>query len=134
MGFRIGVVLASVVALTAAVNAQAATFSVTRTDDPSPGPCDSDCPLREAVLAVDAGSGGDTISLPAGHYRLGIAGTGEDAAAKGDLDLRKNATIVGAGARATTIDGLGLDRVLDVASGVTAAISDVTVNGGQATG
>jgi len=134
MGFRIGVVLASVVALATAVNAQSATFSVTRTDDPSPGACDSDCSLREAVLAVDAGSGGDTISLPAGHYRLGIAGTGEDAGAKGDLDLTKNVTIAGAGARATTVDALGLDRVLDVASGVTATISDVTVTGGQATG
>src|SRR4029450_2930296 len=134
MGFRIGVVLASVVALATAVNAQAATFSVTRIDDPSPGACDSDCSLREAVLAVDAGSGGDTISLPAGHYRLGIAGTGEDAAAKGDVDLTKNVTIAGAGARATTIDALGLARVLDVASGVTATISDVTVTGGQGAG
>jgi CSLREA domain-containing protein len=134
MGLRIGVVLASVVALATAVDAQAATFAVTRTDDPVPGACDSDCSLREAVLAVDAGSGGDTISLPAGHYRLGIAGTGEDAAARGDLDLTKSVTIAGAGARATTIDALGLDRVLDVASGVSAAISDVTVTGGQATG
>ena len=131
MGFRIGVVLVSTVALATAVNAQSATFSVTRTDDPIPGACDSDCSLREAVLAVDAGSGGDTISLPAGHYRLGIAGAGEDAAAKGDLDLTKNVTVTGAGARATTIDGLGLDRVLDVASGVTAAISGVTLTGGQ---
>jgi CSLREA domain-containing protein len=132
MRVRIGVVLVAAVALATAVDAHSATFTVTRTDDnPLPSACDSDCSLREAVLAVDAGSGGDTIALPAGHYRLSIAGTGEDAAAKGDLDLTKNVTITGAGARSTTIDGLGVDRVLDVATGVTAVVTDVTVTGGR---
>jgi hypothetical protein len=135
MRVRIGVVLVAAVALATAVDAHSATFTVTRTDDnPLPGACDSDCSLREAVLAVDAGSGGDTIVLPGGHYRLAIPGTGEDAAAKGDLDLTKNATIAGAGARSTTIDGLGVDRVLDVATGVTAVVTDVTVTGGQVAG
>ena len=126
--------LVAVVALATAVDAHSATFTVMRTDDPQPGACDSDCSLREAVLAADAGSGGDTIVLPAGHFRLGIAGTAEDAAATGDLDLTKNVTIAGAGARATTIDGLGIDRVLDVASGVTAAVKDVTITGGLLAG
>src|SRR5213082_3033896 len=112
MRVRIGVVLAAAVALATAVDAHSATFTVTRTDDPTPGACDSDCSLREAVLSADAGSGGDTIVLPAGHYRLSIPGTGEDAAAKGDLDLTKNATITGAGARSTTIDALAVDRML----------------------
>jgi hypothetical protein len=135
MRVRIGVVLVAAVALATAVDAHSATFTVTRTDDnPLPGACDADCSLREAVLAVDAGSGGDTITLPAGHYRLSIAGTGEDAAAKGDLDLTKNVTITGAGARSTTIEGLGVDRVLDVATGVTAVVTDVTVTGGQVAG
>jgi CSLREA domain-containing protein len=127
-------VLVAVVALATAVDAQSATFTVTRTDDPQPGACDSDCSLREAVLAADAAAGGDTIVLPAGHFRLGIAGTAEDAAATGDLDLTKNVTIAGAGARATTIDALGIDRVLDVASGVTAVVKDVTITGGQLAG
>ena len=134
MRARIGVALAASVALAAAANAHAATFTVTRPDDPAPGACDSDCSLREAVLALDVGSGGDTIVLPGGRYRLAIPGTGEDAAAKGDLDLTKNATITGAGARSTTIDGLGVDRVLDVATGVTAVVTDVTVTGGQVAG
>jgi CSLREA domain-containing protein len=125
-----GVALAASVALAAAANTHAATFTVTRLDDPAPGACDSDCSLREAVRAVNAGSGGDTISIPAGRFRLTIAGAGEDAAATGDLDLTKSVTITGAGARQTLIDGSGIDRVFDVASGVTALIADVTVTGG----
>ncbi|MDP9231778.1 MAG: right-handed parallel beta-helix repeat-containing protein, partial [Actinomycetota bacterium] len=134
MRTRTGVALAASVALAAAANAHATTFTVTRLDDPMPGVCDSDCSLREAVRAVDAGSGGDTIALPAGRFRLTIAGAGEDAAATGDLDLTKSVTITGAGARQTLIDGTGIDRVFDVASGVTALIADVTVTGGLVNG
>ena len=130
MRIRTGVALAASVALAAAVNAHAATFTVTRLDDPAPGACDSDCSLREAMRAANAGSGGDTISIPAGHIRLRIAGPGEDAAATGDLDLTKSVTIAGSGARATVIDADGGDRVFDIKTGVTALISDVTVTGG----
>ena len=57
--------------LAAPAVAQATTFTVTRRDDPSPGACAaSDCSLREAVRAANAGSGGDRIVLPAGLYRL----------------------------------------------------------------
>ncbi len=126
--------LAATAALTAAANAHAATFTVTRTDDPAPGACDSDCSLREAVRAANAGSGGDTIRLPAGAFRLTLAGAGEDAAATGDLDLTKSVTITGAGARLTTIDAAGTDRTFDVLSGVTALIADVTITGGFVNG
>jgi CSLREA domain-containing protein len=134
MRIRTGVALAASVALAAAANAHAATFTVTRLDDPAPGACDSDCSLREAVRAANAGSGGDTIELPAGRFRLTIAGAGEDAAATGDLDVTKSVTITGAGARQTLIDGSGIDRVFEVASGVTALIADVTVTGGLVNG
>jgi CSLREA domain-containing protein len=134
MRTRTGVALAASVALAAAANAHAATFTVTRLDDPVPGACDSDCSLREAVRAVNAGSGGDTIGIPGGRFRLTIAGAGEDAAATGDLDLTRSVTITGAGARQTLIDGSGIDRVFDVASGVTALIADVTVTGGLVDG
>ncbi len=122
--------LAATVALAAAGNAHAATFTVSRTDDPAPGVCDSDCSLREAVRAANAGTGGDTIVLPAGHFRLTVAGVGEDAAATGDLDLTKSVTITGAGARETVVDAGGGDRVFDVGAGVTALLSDVTITGG----
>ena len=134
MRIRTGVALAASVALTAAANGHAATFTVTRLDDPAPGACDSDCSLREAVRAANAGLGGDTIAIPAGRFRLTIAGAAENAAATGDLDLTKSVTIQGAGARQTLIDGSGIDRVFDVASGVTTLIADVTVTGGLVDG
>lgn len=132
MRVGLGVVVAVLIALAAAPQAAAATYAVTRTDDPAPNGCSrSDCSLREAVLAANAGAGGDTISLPGRHYLLTIAGTGEDAAATGDLDLTKDVTISGAGARSTVVDVLGNDRVFEVLGDVTATISDVTITGGQ---
>lgn len=104
---------------------------------------DGDCSLREAVqsansdTAIDActaGNGADTISLPAGTYILTIAGTGEDAAATGDLDLNASVTIEGAGAGTTTIDANALDRVLHIPAGVTAIIQNVTISGGFLSG
>jgi len=107
----------------------AATFTVTRTDDPVPNGClPTDCSLREAVIAVNAGSGGDAIALPPGDYRLAISGI-DSAGMKGDLNLTKSVTITGAGARSTVVDAVGLERVFDVASGAVVLISDVTVTG-----
>jgi CSLREA domain-containing protein len=132
MRARTGVALAVAAAFAIAANAHAATFVVTRGDDPAPGACDSDCSLREAVLAANAGSGGDTIDLPAGVVRLGRAGPNENAAATGDLDLTKSVLLMGAGARSTIVDAAGLDRVFDVAPGVTALLADLTITGGFA--
>jgi CSLREA domain-containing protein len=59
---------------------------VNTTDDELNG--DGDCSLREAIQAANndtavdacpAGSGGDTITIPAGTYTLSITGAGEDA-------------------------------------------------------
>lgn len=51
--------------------ASAATFTVTRFDDPLPGPClASDCSLREAANAASAAPDVDTIVLSAGTYNL----------------------------------------------------------------
>ena len=113
----------------------ATTFTVTRTDDPPPNGClPGDCSLREAVIAANTGSGGDTIAVPAGHFRLGIAGLGEQNAATGDLDLTKSVTITGAGARATVIDAMRIDRVFEVLGGATVLISDATITGGVTAG
>ncbi|MBL8093191.1 MAG: CSLREA domain-containing protein, partial [Anaerolineales bacterium] len=57
---------------------------------------DGDCSLREAIVAANtntavdacpAGSGADTITLPAGTFTLSLAGINENAAATGDLDI-----------------------------------------------
>jgi hypothetical protein len=125
-------VAAALLALAAAPLASAATIAVTRTDDPAPDACaPSDCSLREAVLATSAG---DVVQLPAGHYRLTIPGIAEDAGATGDLDLKKNISIDGGGARSTVIDAQGIDRVFDVASGVSATLRNLSVTGGELPG
>ncbi len=103
------------------------------------------CSLREAVRAANsdlasgttpgecrAGSGGDTIVLPAGNYELAIGGAGENAAATGDLDILDDLTLDGAGAATTTIDAARRDRVFEIAVGIAAILEGVTITGGQA--
>jgi CSLREA domain-containing protein len=98
------------------------------------------CTLRAAVQEADASSGADTVSVPAGRYRLTSVPApeagfpNEDDAGNGDLDIGDTLTVRGAGAGRTTIDGGGLDRVFSVGSSVTASISDMTITGGDAIG
>lgn len=102
------------------------------------------CSLREAITAANtdtasgasggecpAGTGDDTITLPAGSYNLSIVGAGEDINGTGDLDIQGNLTINGIGSANTIIDGGGLDRVFQVSSGVTVEISGVTIRNGD---
>src|SRR4051794_14279047 len=102
------------------------------------------CSLREAIRNANAdsaaqpdcpaGSGADTIVLSAGTYALTIGGSGNNA---GDLDLTASVTISRAGAAPTIVDGAGLsggDRIIDVAEGVTATISGLTIRRAQTTG
>ena len=101
---------------------------------PGDGACDDgtgSCTLRAAIMEANALIGTRTIILPSGNYTLSIAGTGEDNAEAGDLDITTGVlTISGAGARATIIDGGGLDRVLDVHPTVVVSISNVTITNG----
>ena len=121
--------------------ALAATIAVNETADELN--TDGDCSLREAIqsantdAAVDAcaaGSGNDTITLPAGTYTLSVAGAGEDSNATGDLDITSNVAVSGAGASTTTINGGAIDRVLHVLSGNTLALTGVTVTNGSTSG
>jgi CSLREA domain-containing protein len=128
-----------IVTLVAAGSAQAAVFNVNKTDDPAPSnplACTgiTSCSLREAVIAANApASGSDTINVPAGTYRLTIAGD-DSTAQSGDLDLLDNSgtlTILGAGARSTIIQQtVAGDRVIETHTG-THAISGVTITGGD---
>src|SRR5207245_1816382 len=103
-----------------------AVFNVSTTIDGVPGS------LRQAIIDANASPGADTIVLPAGRYALTVAGANEDYAVTGDLDIRDDLRINGAGAAATVIDGSGLhDRVFQV-FGVNAYFSGVTITGGQA--
>ncbi len=137
-GLTVVVVLAGLILTTPA--ARAATITVNTTADENNN--DGDCSLREAVIAANtdaasdacpAGSGADTISLPAGTYLLTIAGRNENAAQTGDLDLTADLTITGAGQATTIIDAGTLDRVFHIGVGSTIEISGVTIGGGRIT-
>jgi hypothetical protein len=89
-----------------AVQAQAASFTVGSAADtnvcPSP-PAGNNCTLRQLINSVPAGS---TIVVPdtLGTYMLSA----------GELLIEQNLTIVGAGARTTTIEQTGAARVFDI--------------------
>lgn len=123
---------------------QAAVITVNTTLDANGSSPDGNCSLREAILgantdsAIDgcaAGSGDDTILLPAGTYTLTIDGINEDGAWSGDLDITDSLTLTGAGAGTTSIDGNVIDRVFHVdpaCAGITVDISGVTIRRGLA--
>lgn len=118
-------------------SAHAATITVTTNVDALNS--DGDCSLREAIVAANtdqsvsgcaAGSGPDTIELPAGQYVLAIAGRSKSAAATGDLDIAEDVMIVGAGSDTTRISADRLDRVLELRT-ATVTIQGVTITGGD---
>jgi len=129
----------AVCALLLATPAQAAVFVVNSTVDsvdalPGDGVCadaSGACTLRAAVMETNALAGPDGVNLPAGTYQLTIAGTGEFWAASGDLDVRDDLTLFGAGAETTIIDAAGIDRVLSVVS-ASLSVNSLTITGGLA--
>lgn len=120
--------------------ARASTITVNTTGDELNQ--DGDCSLREAIRATNldqavdacpAGNGADTILVPPGTYALALSGADEDEALTGDLDIREDVTIVGAGRRDTIIDANGLDRVFHITAGSSSVVelSRLTVTGGS---
>ncbi len=112
--FRTAVVVAVLIAMSIVAvgdagrtDAGVAGFTVdTALDDPDVLPGDSQCytgevpgcSLRAAIQELNAMGGSHTITVPAGTYSISFPGTGEDAAATGDLDLTAmGLTINGAG-------------------------------------
>ncbi|MEX0992430.1 MAG: choice-of-anchor Q domain-containing protein [Solirubrobacterales bacterium] len=131
----------------AAPAAQAATITVNTTNDELNS--DGDCSLREAIQASNtdtavsgcaAGSGADTVDVPAGTYTISIAGDDyPNHNTRGDLDITADLTIDGAGADATIVDGADLDGVFHIAPNhccggeprVTVEISGLTIRNGE---
>lgn len=114
-----------------ASTAQARTYVVNLQTDNKPAACTkSDCTLREAVMAANKHRGADTVVLPnRKRYVLSIASTGEDKSANGDLDVTAGRLkIVHPGRGTATIDGKGIDRVLDIAASTT--LDRLTIRGG----
>lgn len=89
------------------------------------------CTLRAAVEEANSLPGTDTIIVPEGTYFLALAGAAEDASATGDLDITDSLVLAGGGQGKTFIDGMQLDRVLDIIkSDITVTVSDITVANG----
>ncbi len=118
---------------------QAATFTVDSSLDvtdinPGDGACDDgsgNCTLRAAIQESNALPGPDAINIPLGTYTLSIAGTHENAAATGDLDITDDLTITGASQETVIIDGSGIDRVVHVPWENTVEVAGVTIRNGQ---
>lgn len=104
-------------------------YVASKFNDTNDGVCDADCSLREAVINSNVCPGAQIIRLPAGTYDLSIAGTGEDAAATGDLDITDDVTIIGMGA--PFIDANGIDRVFDIHAPATVEIQTMLIRGGE---
>jgi CSLREA domain-containing protein len=135
---RVAVALAAIAgALVTPATTLAASYTVTRGDDPSPGACNiGDCSLREAVLAAN-NAPGSVINLPARTYTLTIAGADNavTSAAIGDLDILVATTIIGAGRDSAIIQAgssitNGIHRIFDVHSSNAVSISRVTMRYG----
>jgi predicted outer membrane repeat protein len=114
-----------------------ATFNVTTTLDVF-DPTDGKRSLREAITAANNLAGADVIVVPAGVFKVALAGAGEDANLTGDFDVTDTVTIRGAGAGLTAIDGQQLDRVFDVSDtapgSITVVLEKLTVRNGNVTG
>ncbi|HET9033915.1 MAG TPA: CSLREA domain-containing protein [Dokdonella sp.] len=129
-----------IAALLAGLSGDAIAATITVTTNSDTIAADGQCSLREAITAANtdsafngcpAGNGVDEILLGADEYRFEIEGAGEDANASGDLDIRSNLSLRGAGADLTRIRGDREDRVFDVASPATdVVIEGVTIRNG----
>jgi CSLREA domain-containing protein/uncharacterized repeat protein (TIGR01451 family) len=114
--------------------ANAASFTVTTTNDSNDGACTASlCSLRDAVVAADAAGGSSTITVPAGTYKLARASTAADDPTTGDLDIDNEAsvTINGAGSGSTIIDANGIDRAFAVQNGAGLTLSGMTLENGH---
>jgi CSLREA domain-containing protein len=114
-----------------------ATLNVTTTLDVV-DPADGKRSLREAISAANNRPGADLIVVPAGVYQIAREGADENDNATGDFDISGPATIRGAGAGATLVEGQLLDRVFDaIGNGplsFTLVLEDLQVRNGRATG
>ena len=104
------------------------------------GVCDADLAtpglqitLRAAVQHANVTPGADSIEIPAGTYKLTVKGSGEDAAATGDLDLVEDVSLAGDSPETTIIDGKKVkDRLFEVFPAATVTMSGLTLRRGFA--
>jgi len=129
--------LAALIVAASPLGAFAALFAVNTTTDAADATIDGTCAsaagactLRAAIQEANATPGvADTITLPAGKYVLKLVGAFEELCATGDLDIRADLTINGAGSTATLIIGKK-DRVLDIFDDADVTLSGLTITKG----
>ncbi len=122
--------LVLLVPLVAPSAATAATFTVDTAKDlpdavPGDGLCASEsgaCSLRAAFQEANALAGADVIDLPRGRYRL----------TEGELAISEDLEVNGVSPRRTAIQGRRRHRLIAVAPGVSASLSNLTLRGGGA--
>ncbi len=110
-----------------------ATINVTTTVDENNGT--GEVSLREAIIQANSKLGDDNIILMAGQtYTLTLAGTNEDAAATGDLDIVAGGktTISTSGDGKATVDAGGIDRVFHLTTQLASlTLKNIVVTGGK---
>lgn len=105
------------------IYANAATWTVTKTNDTNDGVCDADCSLREAVAAADGDGAPSAINFaPALYYQIVTVNAG-------DIPIFGDSLIInGPGADRLTLSGGGVNRLFDLAT-----VSTFTLNGVKVT-
>ncbi|MDA8746002.1 right-handed parallel beta-helix repeat-containing protein, partial [Rubripirellula amarantea] len=117
------------------LNVQSLTLDVTTLEDVVDSG-DGVLSLREAINIANSVPAASRIVLGEGTHTLTLTGA-DDSNATGDLDLRNDISIVGAGSELTTIDAGGAtginDRVFDTVTGdFDIAIAGLSIRGGVA--
>ncbi|GET43525.1 DUF4347 domain-containing protein [Microseira wollei] len=109
---------------TGTVTIAANDFVVTNTNDSREGS------LRQAIVNANASAGANTITF--GGSVFTDATPDVITLTTGQLTLSDNTTILGTGANNLTISGNNASRVLEINSGVTATLQDLTIANGNA--
>jgi hypothetical protein len=119
-------VIALFALLLCAAPAAAETYTVTRTDDPNPAPCEpGNCSLRGALNASNATTAvDDVVVVPASAspYLIQYEML--------SLFINDETEVRGAGANQTVVKGDGQESVFSVGIGVKATLSGMTLTGG----
>jgi hypothetical protein len=107
-------------------SAAAATYTVTRTDDPNPAPCEpGNCSLRGALMASNSSETvNDVVVLPASGapYLLQYEFI--------PFTINDETEVRGAGADQTVVKGDGMESIFAVGPGIKATLAGLTITGG----
>ena len=104
--------------------AQAASYTVSKTEDTNDGTCDADCSLREAITAANASAAADTITF-------GVNGTFTLVSALPIIANNGTLTFTGNGRANTIISGNNQLNTFRLAGGVTLTFNDLTLERGN---